>query len=373
MKNRFEEKKVKIACSLGISLFLVILCFSGCQIPGGEAGVPDVYAAGYSADSSGREVPGYWKNGVWMELPALGAYPASVTSLVVSGTDIYAGGWCWSGSRSTTQAPGYWKNNVWTNCTAECSQPMVTSLVISGSNVYALGYYWTKSFYGLVQAPGYWKDGDWVGLPTPSICGASVTSLIVSGTDVYVGGSCSVTQVSSTSNSKRTVLVRRPGFWVNGTWTALADPGYGGTVSSLTASGGVLYAGGCCEMPPSQLDPQTSLSEAGYWKNGSWIALGAPAAGNPRVISLVVSGDDVYACGYDGSGPGYWKNGTWTALPEQAQVTSLAVCENDVYVAGSASSSGPGQPGYWKNGTWNDLAPMDGTKGGQAVSLVVVR
>ncbi len=63
----------------------VIVLVSGCNLNGDPGNVgPDVYAGGYSRNSSDVDVPGYWKNGTWNGLPPLDATKdAYVLSLVV--------------------------------------------------------------------------------------------------------------------------------------------------------------------------------------------------------------------------------------------------------------------------------------------------
>ena len=120
----------------------------------GSAG-PFVYAGG--ACVTNVAVAGYWKNGVWTTLPPLDVSRYSmVRSLVVSGNDVYAGGY--SGNSSGVAVPGYWKNGVWTALTP--LDPMqtswVTSLVLSGGDVYAAGFNQDSS---QLQVAGYWRTG----------------------------------------------------------------------------------------------------------------------------------------------------------------------------------------------------------------------
>jgi len=122
---------------------------------------------------------------------------------------------------------------------------------------------------------------------------------------------------------------------------------------------------------------------AGYWKDGAWVAL-ANSYGtyNAYVLSLMVSGSDVYAGGYsvDGSGgevAGYWKDGTWAPLANSysahgAGVTSLVVSGVDIYAGGAiVNSSGVAVAGYWKNDTWVPLS--NSYDEAQVNSLVIVQ
>jgi hypothetical protein len=322
-----------------------------------------VYAAGYCKDTSGVQVPGYWKDGTWIQLPALGSYPAQVVALVISGGDIYAGGWCWSGSSSSTQVSGIWKNGTWT----QLGSQTITSLVLNGNDVYAGGYYRVQAgTYGKVPAPGYWKNGSWTDLETQSIYGASVTSMVVSGGYMYAGGYATIQ-----TGSAPVTFVAYPGYWVDGNWTELSHFGFGGRVSSLATFSGLVYAGGTCSKGRDPQDPQTTLYEAGYWRNGQWFALSSNL--NSVSAGLIAANDtDVYVYGNNGTAAGFWKNGNWTGMTAQATVNALTVAGSDFYMAGSDSSSGVSQPGYWKNLIWNELPPINPTFGGQATCIVVV-
>jgi len=64
---------------LALMCLLLISVVLGCSQPGSSTpspSVPTVYAAGFSDNSSGVDVPGYWKDGTWNSVPAW-RYPAT--------------------------------------------------------------------------------------------------------------------------------------------------------------------------------------------------------------------------------------------------------------------------------------------------------
>ncbi len=72
-------------------LAAIILSFSGCPSPGTTTTPPPttkVYAGGWSGNSNGTTVAGYWLNGTWTTYGA----GVVVISMAVSGSNIYAGG-----------------------------------------------------------------------------------------------------------------------------------------------------------------------------------------------------------------------------------------------------------------------------------------
>jgi len=85
----------------------------------------------FECTPGGVTVPGYWKNGAWVGLSPLSAAKSTgVTSLAVSGTDVYAGGY--SNNASNVVVPGYWKNGTWTGLPtlSTTKNAFVTSLAV---------------------------------------------------------------------------------------------------------------------------------------------------------------------------------------------------------------------------------------------------
>ena len=359
--------KASAAFAFSWLLFITLASCSEASIPNdttepttptipAPASSPTIIAAGYCTTIKGLQVPGCWTDGVWNSLPTIGEHPANVVALFASGSDLYAGGRCWSGDSSTTQLSGYWKDGLWNGWGSQS----ITSIVISGSDIYAGGKFRIQGgSYGQVDAPGFWRNGTWSNLPTQSLYGASVTSMAAIDGHIYAGGYATV-QLGNNPVTFRAY----PGYWVDGAWNQLPDHGRGGIVSSLSTSNGSIYAGGVCNI-------STDLSEAGYWLNGNWVPLSSAISG-ARVSLIAVSGEIIYAYGRNGLTNGYWKNSTWTEISDQISVYAAAGLGDDVYLAGSKDNSGTPQPGYLKNGEWIALTPIDSTRGGQVTAIVIL-
>ena len=333
-----------------------------------NTGIPDIYAGGYSVNSSDIQVAGYWKNGTWNGLTPLDSTKNSwVMSLVVVGSDVYVGGY--STNSSAVQVAGYWKNGIWYSLTPldSTKNTWISSLMVVGTDIYAGG--WSVNSSG-VQIPGYWKNGIWYGLtPIDSTKSSWVYPLVVVGTDVYAGG-------MSTNSS----AIQIAGYWKNGTWNSPAtlDTTKNSWLESLVVVGSDVYAGGYISANSS------NLTVPGYWKNGTWNGLTPlDLTKHSWVRSLVVVGSDVYAGGSSTNSsviqvPGYWKNGIWIGLTaldssKNSGISTLVVVGSDVYAGGnSTKSSNVLVPGYWKNGIWYGLTPIDSTKNSLVSSLVVV-
>ncbi|MBF0205507.1 MAG: hypothetical protein HQK53_01325 [Oligoflexia bacterium] len=346
----------------------------------------DVYAGGYSNDGE-FDVPGYWVNGIWNPLPKMNPESDSwVTSLVVSNSVIYAGGYIHGDHRGNPNRrdPGYWVNGIWNalpKISAKCDSS-VTSLVVVGSDVYAGGqqceipdnYADYNNPYSPPRQPppvhlnlplpsptptppppplscfvGYWKNQEWNSIFSANTAvfdsrSLGLTSLVVSSStdstdDVYAGG-----YIYDYSEG------RKPGYWKNKTWNPLQNPlgynlEYDSTVTSLIVSGSNVYAGG--QINDSTIKrinvggPMTIQKLIpGYWINGIWHALPTNSKSknseyikNSHVKSLAVSGSNIYVGGDISFSPGYWKNSVWEALTVNGQqasgvVNTLVVTQN---------------------------------------------
>lgn len=120
-----------------------------------------ILGGGYCLNASGNSIPGYWENGTWLPLPSGDtSKDASVTSLAINKKDIYAGGTINCSTDVNTDelygVPGYWLNKSWNGLKqAEgVNGSWVSSMVVSGGQIYLGG--WALSNNG-IRVPGYWK------------------------------------------------------------------------------------------------------------------------------------------------------------------------------------------------------------------------
>lgn len=269
----------------------------------------DIYVAGGYINGSRLCIPGYWKNGTWTALTQNTANSSAnsvVSSLVISsGGDVYAASSpvVIDGNISTTPAPCLWKNatprfdlTLPTGAASCC----ITSLIISGSNIYAGGYY-TNSSNPSFNVPGYWTIGTdgtnsaWNPLGLPAGANTSADSCVncmaaSSNGDVYVGGFYTAGSIYIGAYAK----IATTGT----TWTALSSPvttlPQDAMVNCLTISGTSVYAGGYAGNANN-----ANICAPGYWKDGSWVSLTplSPSL-DSMVQTIAVSGTDVYAAGY---------------------------------------------------------------------------
>lgn len=326
----------------------------------------DVYIGGYrekctswNADdlecSDTDSFPGYWKNGEWHPF---NTHDGKVYSIAVSGSDIYCAGYILEGEKAVG---GYWKNDTWVGLAAIDSSwnAVVKSIVISGSDVYAGGIsskckISDRDFRGGGGVAVYWKNEELTSLSTvDSWCDSNVSSIVISGSDIYAGG------YNAGEGS---------GYWKNRTWNTLCNREYNSSVTSLIVSGTDVYAGGY----RNNIINFVGHSYPGYWKNGIWTGLVSyePLEYDSQgFFSMALSGTDLYFGGYivdedksyrfenvEGVA-GYWKNGRWKKLASgrmldvASQVLAIAVSGSDLYAAGFYRKyERVAVACYWKNG-----------------------
>lgn len=183
----------------------------------------DVYISGYNVDQAV-----YWKNGVLVNLPDSLDY-AETTGIAIAGSDVYVIGYI---SDNNIGIPIYWKNGVAHSLKGNFYYSVATGISISGTDVYIAGYASnsaTNNYFAV-----YWKNGIPVAISQPNQSFNSyANSIAISGADVYIAGSTQGVSV----------------YWKNGTINKM--PGSGG-LSSIVVNGNDLYIGGTSDLTTSR-------------------------------------------------------------------------------------------------------------------------
>jgi hypothetical protein len=212
-----------------------------------------------------------WKNGAPVSLPgffyvgltgggqyAVSAYNDYVSSLYVSGNDVYVAG----GSRIWGHKAGYWKNGVPVDLTkgliykdpnGRHCYPTTTSIFASNNDVYVTGYQMTGGSFVNPTAI-YWKNGLPVFLTTDSTSGSVASAIHVSGNDVHIAG------YQNINNYARAM------YWKNGVATPLTTGVVSSVANSIFVTGDDVYIAGYQWIVGGKLI-------AAYWKNGKEVKL----------------------------------------------------------------------------------------------------
>ncbi len=246
----------------------------------------------YIAGTDGGPV--YWKNNIERRLPVISAFDLHANSIFVSNNNIFVAG--------TDSGAVYWKNGHEVRLDAVSPQPYyppgkhpsaANAVFVSGNDVYVSG----SDGHNAV----YWKNGvETTVAPGPAIGQSIVTSINVSGSDVY-------TDVVTFGGGRVIMVCYKNAVEIFG---AL------GWSTQVFVTGSDVYVSG-------EIINDFSNGGAVYWKNGTVVNLTPnpppPVDNYPaRANSIYVAGSNVYAAGfvYNGTTDAavYWKNGVETPL-----------------------------------------------------------
>jgi hypothetical protein len=342
-----------------VVLLCIIVCYSchkdhAIPKPGGpQPQVKDIYVYGTLAGVSISFTDAvYYKNGTLTTLNKDRSYIYSLSSIAISGDNVYAGG-SYSDFNHFFGYAIYWLNGVANNvAVASVMYPVTTEIVVSGGNVYT-------ATFGISTAdkttPICTFNSN--GVPRYTFH-ADVKQFITSGTDIYSYGDTLLKRDTIISNESFTFLTQYATYYKNGhsvNLVTLGNFGQSSAVTGMCISGNDIYACGT-------LYGSGSISKAVYWKNGVMVTL--PASASASTSGIAVNGNDVYVAGTVAAGnlePNQvqhydeavlWKNGAQTILAnypsDNSYTSNIVLVGNDVYVGGS---SGPDTAVtvYWKN------------------------
>jgi hypothetical protein len=301
---------------------------------------PNIIAAG-----SYNDLPMLWKDGRATVLPH-GNYLTSCTSMCVSGDNVYISGNDYDASNF--HAFG----RVWKNGVSILLSPnnYYQSIVVSGTDTYLGG----TAQNGNAEI---WKNGIPMGIGN-SIYGGVVNSICISGSDVYACG------LKFTSLPGPGGITSAAATWKNAALTSLTNgTTYEGAQSIAVSSGGDVYVAG--------YQSDGNASKGHIWKNGTMTT----TIDNAILNAIAVSGNNVYAAGVKGFSAIVVENGILRYLTDINNTSSsdyvnhVFVSGTDVYAAGSSSSASLSRPTIWKNGSPVYLSPKDTL--GEVVSLYI--
>jgi len=309
----------------------------------------NLYVGGWFT-TAGNAVANYitkWDGNTWSGLGQ--GMDGRVMALATSGTDVYAGGSFARATNSggagvTVNRIAKWNGSNWSTL-GQGMDGTVLALEASGSDLYAGGYFKraANSIGGAITVSGIakWNGSSWSALGQGM--NGVVVALAVSGSNLYAGGDFT----SATNSVGGAITVNRIARWDGSSWSALGS-GMDQPVTSLTMSGSDLYAGGGYLFVSSPVYD----SKIANWNGNAWSALGLKVNGN--VNALVVSGGRLYAGGdftiVTNSGGtvitvnriAEWNGTSWSALGSGMNypVYALAGCGSGFYAGGMFTAAG---------------------------------
>ncbi len=233
-----------------------------------------------------------------------------------------------------------WDGTSWSSLGSGLNGEVAT-IVLSGTDVYVGGRF---SSAGGVPANNIakWNGTSWSALGAGT--SDSVLAIAVSGTDVYAGG---------WFWNAGGIYVRGIAKWNGSNWSPLGSGVtftqwdgnlYTGTVYSIALSGTDVYVGGTFQYAGG-----VAAHGIAKWNGSSWSALGSGLADFAE-IKIAVSGSNVYAAGnfsiIAGANIAHnvakWNGSSWSAVGTvtngysgpNGDVNDIKVSGNDVYIAG---------------------------------------
>jgi hypothetical protein len=311
-----------------------------------------------------------------------GAISADVDALAVSGSDLYVGGtFKNAGGDPRADFVAKWNGDAWSGLGSNGSgdgaiHGEVYALAVSGSDLYVGGEFTDVAGIAAADNVAMWNGTTWFALGSNGSGNGAlndyVTVLAASGTTVYVGGNFLVA-----AGIPEASLIAK---WDGIAWSALGSDGFGGRpingfVTTLAISGTDLYVGG-------EFVNAGGVEEAddiAIWSGAAWSALGSNGSGNGAITgeveALAVSGTNVYVGGYftnaaDISRADYlarWNGSSWSALGSNGAgngaltdaVLALTVLGGDLYVGGqfsdAAGVAAADNIAKWNGSAWSAL------------------
>jgi len=218
----------------------------------------------------------------------------------------------------------------------------INSLVLYGAQLIAAGAVSSNSTPGVGEKPAIfsWNGSTWT---TIGNANGAINSMVVIGTDLYVGG---------LFVSVNGVPAARVARWDGATWSAVGTGfGTGSTVRALVNHGGTLVAGGTIN----------SFQGVAQWNGATWSTVGAGlqnGASAGVVNSLASNGTTLFAGGtftLSGGSPvnrvAAYNGATWTGLAGSTVVSDAMTIYGGQPMA-SILTGGVTSPQLWNGSAW---------------------
>ena len=303
---------------------------------GVDGRVKSMYVNGSDVFVIGEGVSNYiakWDGSTWSSLGS-GEWVEQITTLAISGSDVFIGGWFEEIDGITVNHIAKWDGSTWSSLGSGVDDG-VNTIAISGNDVYVGGGF--EEIDGItVNYIAKWDGSTWSSLGN-GIYDGIVNIIAISGNDVYVGGELEEADGITLNNVAK---------WNGSTWCSLGD-GVDGPVDRIAISGSDIYVEGDFEEAGGI--PANNIAK---WNGSTWSSLG-DGIGDINVIA--VSGDNLYVGGpkrqENSYATGYiakWDGSTWSYLESELNgtVASIAVNGNDVFFGGSFTRVGGKSSSY---------------------------
>jgi hypothetical protein len=339
----------------------------------------DIYVGGYftGVGIGGTAVTGLnyiakWDGSSWSALDKGLNY--QVSTIAVSGTDLYVGGAFTGVGPEGTVVSGLnyiakWNGTVWSALDQGLGglnglTESVYTIEVSGNDLYVGGNF-SKVADGGTVVSGLNNIAKWNGT-TWSALDKGLNSLVwdiaVNGTDVYVGGQFTIVGTGGTEVFGLNYIAK----WDGKEWSSLGSGLNGLGVFSIELSGLDLYVGGAFNNVGSGGTPVVGLNNIAKWNGTTWSSL--DMGFNDQVWAITASGSNLYVGGFfTGVSLGgtvvtglnriaKWNGTTWSALNIGLNniIEEIIVNGTDIYIGGgfNADEGGTYESGFSRIVKW---------------------
>ena len=392
MRTKFRHMRV----CLFFASFVLVHASTFAQAPGDERwdirfGLPgsdnialsvatkgnDIYIGGDISLAGARNVNhiAKWDGTDWSALGSGiegGTNFTFVYSLVFKGNDLYVGGIFTNAGSLPARGIAKWDGTNWSALPGIFNAD-IFGLAVNGNDLYVAGLFHIGSdtnLYSFAKFDGAnWTTfGSIVSGCVGSFCTPLAGSILIDGTDIYVGGSFT-TFAGVAANS----IVR----WNGAQWNPLSTGLTGTNVSaqSITKYGGRIVVGGSFTSAGGVL-----ASNIACWDGVNWSPLGNP---NNTLLKTFSDGADLYASGNFTRIGGVaavriarWDGANWTALGAgmNGGVYGLARTQTgDLLAAGqftSAGNAGAADIARWDGSNWSSVGGNVGNGMNRVIGFV---
>ncbi len=318
----------------------------------------DVYIVGSFTNAGSVTVNNVakWDGSNWSALGS-GIPGGYLNSVAVSGNNVYVGGNFSSAGGVSANNIAKWDGNVWSGLGSGVSFGSVFTILAAGSDIYAGGAF-TSAGGTIANHIAKWNGTSWTGLNSAIV--SEVSSIVKSGNFLYVG-------TATTTLDSSYYFLKYDGT----TWTPLGNGMTGGGVSSIAVSGTDIYVAGGFNSVGG-----VSATRVAKYNGSSWSALGSglPSGtfGNASIIKIAIIGSDLFAVGdftTAGGNPAEhiakWNGNSWIPLGAglgSGNGLTIASSGDSLYVGGEFTTAGCNISPYfarWRQTLWTGSVNTD--------------
>ena len=274
----------------------------------------------------------------------------SAGAIVTHNGLLYASG---TGTTTTNVAVQVWDGEQWSVLAQIYGAPgaQVYNMAFLGDTLFAVGAFTNVNGLAITNF-ARWDGTNWNGMNFNGL----VTTLVVNGTNLYVGGAFTNAAAGGT-------VATNIAYWDGSVWHALGSgvgtySGLSFGVNAIAFQSGRVYAGGLF----TNCGPY-AISNLAVWNGSAWAAVGGGV--NNNVFGLTFNNGNLYAAGLftqAGSTPAglvaQWDGANWTALGgglTGGGATRFAVFNGLLYVGGTFTVAGGGATNLaaWNGTSWS--------------------